>query len=49
MRKRHAQTLSIMQVAEMFRTEDQAVEWFEQVRWHGETDLSSVSWERADF
>ena len=35
MPKRHAQTLSIMQINTMFSTEDQAAEWFEEVQWHG--------------
>ena len=36
MKKRIAETISIVQLMEMFNTEEKAVEWLEQVRWDGE-------------
>lgn len=36
MKKRIAETISIVELLEMFDTEEKAVEWFEELRWGGE-------------
>ena len=37
MKKRRAETISIMQLLELFPNEDVAVEWFENERWEGQS------------